>query len=265
MGSLYKRLIEETSLKYVKRLKSKYFPNQREQRVIEEEKAAYKRRVEFFSSFLSPGDLCFDVGANIGNRIEPLLFIGAKVVAVEPQDSCYKILKKKFGNRIAIVKKGLSSEEGQRDFYISNSSTISSFSTEWIESVKEGRLKGHKWNKIVKTEMTTLDNLIKTHGIPKFIKIDVEGYEHEVLKGLSIPVKFLSFEYTVPEQLDKVFDCIKQIEVINNNIECNYSVGESMKLQLNTWITLGDMKNHLKTKEFNETIFGDIYIRNAFL
>ena len=35
---------------------------------------------------------------------------------------------------------------------------------------------------------TTLDELIAAYGIPAFVKIDVEGMEHEVLAGLSQPV-----------------------------------------------------------------------------
>jgi hypothetical protein len=39
----------------------------------------------FYQQFLQPGDLCFDVGANMGNRVEAFLKIGANVVVVEPQ------------------------------------------------------------------------------------------------------------------------------------------------------------------------------------
>src|SRR4051812_33411059 len=95
-------------------------------------------RKRFYGQFLQPGDLCFDVGANVGNRISPVLEIGARVVAVEPQKKCYQTLERKFGDKIVIVKKGLSGEEGVKEFYISDESTISSFSKEWIDKVKEG-------------------------------------------------------------------------------------------------------------------------------
>jgi hypothetical protein len=84
--------------------------------------------------------LCFDVGANIGNRITPLLHIGALVLAVEPQETCYKFLEYKFGNKIILVK-GLCEKVCTRKFHIANANTISSFSEEWINAVKNGRFK----------------------------------------------------------------------------------------------------------------------------
>ena len=110
--------------------------------------------------------------------------------------------------------KGLCEKECIRTFHLSNASTISSFSDEWISSVKNTRFKGFNRDRTMEVEMTTLDKLIETYGIPVFIKIDVEGYELEVLKGLSKPVRLISFEYTVPERPDRVIDCIRTVSKI---------------------------------------------------
>ena len=45
--------------------------------------------------------------------------------------------------------------------------------------------------------VTTLDALIERHGVPSFVKVDAEGFEEEVLQGLSRSIKALSFEFTV--------------------------------------------------------------------
>ena len=209
--------------------------------------------------------MVFDIGANIGNRIRPLLNIGAKVVAVEPQKECQKILKRKFGNKIKIVPMGLGESEGIKDFFVSNAHTISSFSKEWIESVKEDRFKEYTWAKPIIIQITTLDKLIEKYGLPKFIKIDVEGYELEVLKGLTCAVDMVSFEYTVPEQIQRAIDCISQIEKYNSEIECNFSKGESMEFALNNWAKPTDFKNYISTQEFISTGFGDIYVRKNWL
>src|SRR5476651_1648081 len=110
-------------------------------------------------------------------------------------------------------------------------------------------------------EMTTLDNLIKQYGAPDFLKIDVEGYESEVLKGLHSPVNMISFEYTTPELTEKAVECIDLIEAVNKNIECNYCVGESMELALEKWLPVSKMKEHVLSKQFIDTAFGDIYVR----
>ena len=219
-------------------------------------------RVKFYSTFITKGDLCFDVGANIGNRVEPLLHIGARVVAIEPQEACHAQLLEKFDGRIILVKKGVGDAGGVKEFFISDASTLSTFSRDFIENVKEGRFSQHAWNRSIPIEMTTLDDLIAQYGLPKFVKIDVEGYELEVLKGLSQPVDFISFEYMVPEQTDKVFHCIQHIESIQAAAEWNYSVGESMDFALRRWMSGKEMKNLVRQPAFSATEFGDIYCRN---
>ena len=219
------------------------------------------RREHFYSGFVRAGDLCFDVGANVGSRTAPLLALGAKVVAVEPLDREYFYLKKKFSNKIEIVHKGLGAMEGQKDFHISRISVLSSFSEEWINAVKKNRFRNYAWPKVVPKEITTLDRLIEQYGVPSFVKIDVEGYELEVLKGLSTPVDTISFEYTVPEQPEMVPGCIERIQNIMPDFLCNYSLGESMEFVLDEWITPEAMKQLALTDAFIQSGFGDVYVR----
>ena len=248
-----KNILGEEALKFLISIKVKLFS--------ESEADSLIRRKKFYSSFIKKGDLCFDVGSNLGNRIDPLLQIEAKVLAVEPQKSCYEFLNNKYGDRIILVTKGLSDKEEVKKFYISNVSTNSSFSEEWINAVKAERFKEYRWDDVAEIEMTTLDKLILEYGVPVFIKIDVEGYELEVLKGLSIPINLISFEYTTPEQTAKAIDCITQIQKANKNIECNYSIGDSMEFELKSWLPVNQMKEHILSKYFINTAFGDIYVR----
>lgn len=257
MRELIKKLLGANIRLQLRRL----FPSriQREADKAANEEARF--RSKFYSKFIKSGDICFDVGANMGNRVLPLLAIGAKVVAVEPQANCYEYLKQKFGKRITVVGKGLGAVEAVKKFYVSNTSVLSSFSEEWIDSVKDGRFDAYTWDEPINLEITTADKLIETFGLPSFIKIDVEGYELEVLKGLTQPVKMISFEYTVPEQTARAIQCIDQILTHNPNIECNYSSNESMQWGMEKWLLPAEMKKFIAGNDFISTGFGDIYVR----
>lgn len=229
-----------------------------------QELAELEMRTNFYSQFVKDGDLYFDVGANVGNRVAPMLRVGAKVIAVEPQKFCVKRLRSLFGNKIVIEYTGLGAQEEIRDFYVSNQSVLSTFSTEQIEKTKDGRFKTSRW-KPTTMRITTMDALIRKYGVPAFVKVDVEGFEFEVLKGLSTPVQMISLEYTVPEMSNVLSDCINRLHHISDKYVYNYSVGESMKFALNEWIDYDTVIDYIQKETFIKTGFGDIYAKmNSF-
>lgn len=259
MKQIIIRILKSVGL-YNVLLKQKRNWNQRQFEKLEARNAT--KRSPFYSQFISKGDLVFDVGANIGNRVEVFLALGSKVVAVEPQQDCVAELKRKFGSRISIIEKGLGEKEEQKTLYISDTNTISSLSKEWIDSVKDSRFSRHEWNKTAQIELTTLDKLISQFGVPQFCKIDVEGFELEVLKGLHQTVPCLSLEYTVPEQTDKLLACLAYCNSLNKHYQYNYSSGEEMKLDLEKFCTYQEFLNIVKGTTFQATGFGDIYVRS---
>jgi FkbM family methyltransferase len=219
-----------------------------------------KKSIDFYSNFIKNDDLVFDVGANFGNRVKTFLRLNAKVVAIEPQSACCKYLRKKYGNKIILVDKAVGSNNEIKPMFISTNSMISSFSKDWIDSVKRERYKDQEWKAEKMIEQVTLDSIIDKYGVPSFVKIDVEGYELEVLMGLNTSVNIISFEYTIPEQTEKAIKCINHIKKINRNVECNYSIGESMKLELDKWISDFEMINLINDENFSSNV-GDIYVR----
>jgi len=253
---MLKSILGHKIVNLYRKVKFKFFP-----RLPEETKELIQKRQSFYKQFINPNDLVFDVGANIGNRTRPFLNIGARVVAIEPQKDCCEVLKRKFGKKIEIVPMGLGEIEEIKDFFVASAKTLSSFSSEWIEAVKETSFKDYTWAEPIKIQITTLNKLINKYGLPRFIKIDVEGYELEVLKGLTYAIDIISYEYSVPEQIQEAKDCISQIEKYNPEIECNFSIGESMQFVLKNWQSATDFKNYISTKEFISTGGGDIYVR----
>jgi FkbM family methyltransferase len=227
-----------------------------------------RKLIRFYSQFVSSGDLCFDIGANIGNRTEVFLELGATVVVVEPQDNCMRKLIKKYVNNknVFLVHKALGREEGIGNLILSNSHTVSSMSEEWIDSVRKSDMfftstSAFQWNRNVTVQVTTLDKLIEEYGNPAICKIDVEGFEYQVIKGLSRTVELISFEFTpTPKLIESTIESVKHLSEIGN-AQFNYSFGESMVMALDEWVNGEKISDILLSLPEKTAFSGDVYVR----
>lgn len=212
----------------------------------------------FYGQFIKTGDLCFDIGANIGKRTDIFLALGARSVCVDPQPKCIEILKGKYSHnsRVSLVQKGLATGPGIMPFFLCESApTISTFSDRW----KTGRFRDYQWNSKVDVQVTTLDSLIAEFGMPNFCKIDVEGFEYQVIGGLSRPIPALSFEFT-KEFLKEAKLCMDHL-VRLGFLEFNYTFGESFTFALADWKNADTAFDSLVLID-DELMWGDIYARS---
>lgn len=223
--------------------------------VIQEKKA-----LGFYSQFIKKGDLCFDIGANIGQKTKTFLKLGARVIAVEPQGfSCQQIQKLYGSNKnLTVINKGLADKSGHLELLVcEDCPVISTMSEKWKK--KSRFSKDYKWTKTEKVAVTTLDNLIAEYGLPKFCKIDVEGFEESVVKGLTKPIPYISFEFT-EEFFDDTKKCINYLLSLGS-IEFNCVIGESMELLFSKWVSAAKLYAKLDTIR-DKHLWGDIYLRN---
>ncbi|HEY0066778.1 MAG TPA: FkbM family methyltransferase [Flavisolibacter sp.] len=254
--NLIRKLLQATGLDKPLLNYKRYIDKARAER---NERANQGKRLAFYRRFLNQGDLVFDIGANVGNRVQVFLEIGCRVVAVEPQPGCVRILNEKFGNRVTIEQVGLASREGQMEMFIADESTISTFSKEFIDKTRDSKFRRNNWNEKILVRIVRLDQLVQKYGVPLFCKIDVEGFETEVLRGLATPVPFLSFEYQVPEMKENVMNCLSLLNSLNTAYRFNYSIGESMTLVLPQHLPYEEFRNFVTSRAFLASEFGDIY------
>jgi FkbM family methyltransferase len=178
-----------------------------------------REKQRIFAACVPAGSLCFDIGANVGQYTADLLLAGARrVVAVEPQAKCLEQLNRKFerDRRVSVIPSAVGPAQGTITMHTSDASQIGSCAEEWLQAVKaSGRFAGHDWTTAVEVPMTTLDKLIATHGRPAFCKIDVEGFELDVLRGLTTPIPRMSFEFS-PETIDRTCECVEYLSRIGD-------------------------------------------------
>jgi len=222
-----------------------------------------RRARAFFRSFIAPGDLCFDIGAHLGDRTMHFLKLGARVVAVEPQPLMMAALKRRFGrnSRVTLVAAALGAAKGRAELAIDPMNpTVATLSPDFVALAGRSRgFRGTRWRERVTVEVTTLDALIAAYGVPAFCKIDVEGYEHEVLEGLTRALPRLSLEY-LPAALDPALIAIARLHRLGS-YRFNRSTGESMRFVSSHWLGLAEIAADLKRLP-PEAGAGDVY---AFL
>ena len=190
-----------------------------------------------YQPFIQPGTIAFDIGAHLGDRSAAFHALGAKVIALEPQPELAKWFKRMVNQpTVTLLPLAAGPEAGFAEIAISpGNPTLSTLATEWREQIGE-RNAGFsqvRWEQLLRVPVTTLDLLIEAHGEPSFIKIDGEGFEAEVLAGLSCPVAALSVEF-VSGSLEVNHACIGHLTRLGD-YRYNVVAGEQRHFQWVEW------------------------------
>jgi FkbM family methyltransferase len=215
-----------------------------------------------YRRFVQPGDLVFDVGAHVGNHTRCFTRLGARIVAVEPQAELVAWLRFQFRNEpgVTVLDCALAAEPGKARMYASpRTPTVTTLSRDWIEEVRAAESFARvRWQEAAEVPTTTLDALIARYGLPRFCKIDVEGFEAETLRGLSQPLPALSFEF-VPAAGEVAIEALRLLERLAV-YRYNLSLGESHRLLWLEWRDAAAVSAWLRAGEARSRS-GDVYAR----
>ena len=212
-----------------------------------------RRDLDFYRSLLSGlrrGDLIFDVGANDGTKTDVFMRLGARVVAVEPDELNVEIMRRRFlmlrlpRKPLNIVPAAVSDSVGKMAMWVdAPGSAQNTLSDKWASILRndDGRFnEKFEFAKRREVTTTTLEQLMTEFGVPYFIKIDVEGFEPKVLKGLRRPVPFLSFEVNLPEFRPEGAECIDLLRDTTVSGLFNFASDFGRGLALERWLSASE-------------------------
>jgi FkbM family methyltransferase len=188
------------------------------------------------------------------------------VIAIEPDSHNQRVLTRRFlrdpfrKRSVTIVGKAVSEASEVATMWIHlPGSGLNTLSKKWVQMLgsdhtRFGNTVDFAGRQPVET--TTLEVLIESYGIPHYIKIDVEGYEMCVLRGLKRPVPFLSFEAALPEFLAEGIECVRKLSDLDGNGQFNWTADCQGDFALPEWISAAEFTSVLREcKEKSVEVF----------
>lgn len=218
-----------------------------------------RRIAALYESLVGRGDLVFDIGAAEGYHTEVLRRLGCRVVCVEPQPRFVAVLERRFAGDLDVTIEacGAGAEIGELELAVSvGDPELSTFA---VDKWSTGPYAGRSWEQRALVPITTIDALIERHGLPVFVKIDVEGYEVEVLRGMSQAPPVLSFEFNAA-LLDDVEACLTRLREVGAR-SFNFSRGRRHQLVADDWLPADRLIERVRSTAGKHSGGGDVFAR----
>lgn len=133
--------------------------------------------MSFVLHFLRPSDLFIDIGANIGSyTILASSERDARTISIEPEPATYGVLNENIAlnnvaAKVTALNIALGKEDGQLQF------------TKSLDTVNHVAVAADNGSELISVTVKALDNVVQVTS-PALIKMDVEGFETEVMNGM---------------------------------------------------------------------------------
>jgi len=189
--------------------------------------------------------LLFDIGANRGDATFAGLAQGYKVIALEP-GSIYRELAKNFMYHpdVITLKFAVSDKDYERvEFYEAQEDGLSTLNKDWLTA--DSMPYAGKPFKTVSATTITLDSLANIYGKPDLIKIDVEGAEWSVFKGMTQKMGMLAFEWTDATMIEHEAQ-LKYLRLLGYEFFAPQFIEHHLQKPLN-WYSIGSLAEWVQT------------------
>jgi FkbM family methyltransferase len=212
----------------------------------------------FYGQFFQEGDLVFDVGANLGEYSEILAGEGARVVAVEP-NTAFRTRLQAFAREADIrpVFAAIGAEPGTAVLNVCSQagySTLVAPDAEWIVSSPD--YEHTEWTHTLEVPVTTMDLLASEFGEPEYVKIDVEGFEINVLRGMSYRPRYLSYEFGARRKAASQ-ECLDHLGA--RDYVFRPIVGRGFRFATREWMSLAEATEWLAAFTVEQAEYGDMF------
>ena len=230
--------------------------------MLDKEQLSKEKR--FYRGFINPGDLVFDIGANVGQKTGAFLSLGAKVIAVEPNPPCAERIREKFRSHIkngTLIVECLAIGKASGEIKLQTFDGHSDISSGSLDFVRHAEADGMIAARAITVPVITADDLIVKHGAPDFMKIDVEGMDFDVLAGLSRKPKALSFEFNMKDSLWEAAEkCFSQVERLGLS-SFNFTELAIPTLLMNEWLDIESVQVEIIKRFGGTNHWGDLIAR----
>jgi FkbM family methyltransferase len=219
--------------------------------------------LRFYRPFIRQGSLVFDVGANVGIYTEVFAALGARVIAMEPNPRCCRILEELAQREPVIVEPCAAADvPGRMTLQVCENHLLSALAPTLDDAADRSPVhRAANWIGAIEVDVKTLDQIAKTHGVPSFVKIDAEGFDDRVLRGMSFQPDAVTFEYY--RHLPDVARRCLEAPVLASGYRFNYAQGAEMKLASSAWLEIGEFKERLDALARGGEEYGDVIARKT--
>jgi FkbM family methyltransferase len=207
-----------------------------------------------------------DVGANAGGKTEIFRRLAAHVVAIEPDPASARLLRARFRFRpsVTVLQCAISESVGNISFFqFEPGSAYNTANAAWAQSMMDGsnhmgaRLAAPKR---IEVAATTLGAIAEEFGPAKYIKIDAEGFEQQVISTLRSRSPLISLEFNLPQMQKSLIACVQHLESLGDYV-FNAAITEPPHaFAIDGWLTGGELLNHVASRGW---LYVELYAQAA--